>query len=79
MENRYFIVDVDDKKLDKILSISVGRKEKLRYSLDKTKCLIKLKINNRKNHFELLKYKEYTHKEIIEILNSEEWSYTLFE
>lgn len=73
MENRYFIVDVDDKKLDKILSISVERKEKIRYSLDKTKCLIKLKINDRKKHFELLKYKEYTHKEIMDVLYTEDW------
>lgn len=73
MKNRYFIIDVDDKNLDKILLISVGKKENLRYSLDKTKCVIKLPINDRKNHFELIKYKEYNHDEIIKIIENSDW------
>ncbi len=72
MENRYFIVDVDD-KLDRILSIVVEKRKTLRYSLDKTKCVVKLKVNDKQNHFELLKYKEYTNKEIREELKTEDW------
>ena len=72
--NRYYIIDSNDKNLDKILSYCVESRDTLRYSLDLTKCVVKLKSDDTLNHFELLKYTPYNHEEILQIMYTSEWS-----
>ena len=74
MNNRYFIINANDPNKDKILSFCVGEPKTQRYSLDGLKLVVKLCETDKTQHDELRQYLEYTHEQILTLLNSYEWT-----
>ncbi len=74
MENRYFIISASDVNLSEIISVSVGDLETQRYSLDNSQIVIKLHKEDTNNYPFLSQYHENTHSEILEHMNSPEWT-----
>lgn len=73
--NRYYIIEAKATNLDNILDKCVGDKESQRYSLDKTKLVLKLCEGDHNKYPELDKYQEYDHDKILQVLNNKEWTY----
>lgn len=74
MENRYYIVKSDDNNLDSMVKLSTTESvDELRYSLDKTKCIIKLHAGDNKQYYYFKQYQAYTHDEMLEITQHSEW------
>lgn len=76
--NRYYIVDLSDPNLSDIYKIIVGEEETQRKSIDKTKIIVKLKKGDNKNHECLNNSQEFTHEQILEISQDENWSSNIF-
>ena len=72
--NRYFIIQADDPNMDEINAIIVGRPQTQRYSIDKSQIVIKLHQNDHSDYQFLEQYTEESHDEILETMNSPEWS-----
>jgi len=74
MHNRYFIINDNDPNKDEILSFTVGEPTTQRYSLGGLKLVIKLYHNDHEQHPQLSQYTEYSHTEILPIMNGPEWT-----
>jgi len=74
MENRYFIISASDTNLTEIISVSVGSLETQRYSLDSSQIVIKLHKGDTENYPFLSQYYDNTHTEILQLMNSPEWT-----
>lgn len=61
-------------KLDEILEHTVGSRETLRLSLDKSKCVVKTPCDHDGNCPVLVPIKSYTHSEILEVMALDEWT-----
>ena len=72
--NIYYIIKSDDIKLLEIINCVVGDLESQRYSLDKSKLIVKTKFGCFEKHECLEGYKGYTLDEILKELDSVEWS-----
>ena len=72
--NRYFIIQADDPNMDEINAVIVGRPQTQRYSIDKSQIVIKLHQNDHSDYQFLEQYTEASHDEILETMNSPEWS-----
>ncbi len=74
MENKYYIVKSDDKNLDSMVKLSTSHSiNGLRYTLDRTKCLIKLHKGDNKPYYYFKDYEPYTLHEILEITQNSDW------
>ena len=71
--NRYFIVNSSDINKNTILGYCVSNGSTTRYSLDGSKFIAKLPINDTNDYEELSEYTEYTHSEILNQINTSEW------
>lgn len=69
--NRYFIVDSNDTNVFKLPIVEDINN--LRYSLNEEQAVIKLHKGDNKTYFALIKYTEYTHSEILVIVNGSDW------
>ena len=74
MENRYFIISASDVNLTEIISVSVGSLETQRYSIDKSQIVIKLHKEDTNNYPFLSQYYDNNHTEILQLMNSPEWT-----
>ena len=74
MENRYFIISASDTNLTEIISVSVGDLETQRYSLDNSQIVIKLHKEDTNNYPFLSQYYDNNHTEILQLMNSPEWT-----
>tara|TARA_R110000824_G_scaffold378760_1_gene570400 strand:+ start:297 stop:533 length:237 start_codon:yes stop_codon:yes gene_type:complete len=74
MENRYFIISASDTNLSEIISVSVGKLDTQRYSLDSSQIVIKLHKGDTENYPFLSQYYDNTHTEILELMNGPEWT-----
>ena len=74
MENRYFIISASDTNLSEIISVSVGKLDTQRYSLDSSQIVIKLHKGDTENYPFLSQYYDNTHTEILELMNGPEWN-----
>jgi len=72
--NRYFIINADDPNLDEISQVFVGELDTQRYSLDVTKIVIKLNQGDHSEYPFLEQYEEYNHEQILDVLQSSEWT-----
>lgn len=73
MTNRYFILPFPNVN-SAIWDIIVEKPETLRTNLQGNKCVIKLNIGDTSNHGILKAFKEYTHEEILQEMNKNEWT-----
>ena len=71
--NRYFIINANDPNLMAIIAFCVGNLGTQRYSIDKTKLVIKLCEGDDSTHEELSGYTEYNHEQILAALENSEW------
>jgi hypothetical protein len=74
MHNRYFIINDNDPNKDEILSFSVGLPTTQRYSLDGVQLVIKLHHDDHEQHPQLSQYTEYSHADILPIMNGPDWT-----
>lgn len=72
--NRYYIINSDDPNINEINNVIVGSPETQRYSLDRSKIVVKLHENDHSSYIFLEQYEEMSHVEILEIMNSPEWT-----
>lgn len=71
--NRYFIIEKTDPNYNTIIDCMVGNEETQRESLDGTKVVVKLPLNDVENHTCLNGITEYSHSEILVELQKPEW------
>ena len=71
--NRYYIIKSNDPDMKLISEVIVGLPSNQRYSVDKTLIVVKLYKEDHHQYEFLKKYKEYSHKEIIEELDNQKW------
>ena len=74
MHNRYFVINADDTNMTKINEIIVGSPDTQRYSIDNNQIVVKLHENDHQQHDCLQQYAEQSHDEILQSLNSPEWT-----
>ena len=74
MENRYFIISASDVNLTEIISVSVGKLETQRYSIDESQIVIKLHKGDTENYPFLSEYYYNNHSEILQLMNGPEWT-----
>ena len=76
MERRYFIIELPNQNMSQALDICIGLNSTQRYSLDGLKLLIKTNQNDIDTYLggdvSILGV-EYTHEEILTIMNTLEW------
>ena len=72
--NRYYTINATDPNINDIYDIIVGTPESQRYNLNGDKIVIKLHHDDLKNYDFLSDYTEYNHPQIIEIMQSPEWT-----
>jgi len=82
MERRYFIIELPNQNMSQALDICIGLNSTQRYSLDGNKLLVKTTnelINEKQKTFNIENLlnsvfcTEYTHEEILTIMNTLEW------
>ena len=72
--NRYYIIEANDPNIDEILTFTVGLPSTQRYNIDGTQLVIKLHHDDHEQHPQLSQYTEYSHDDILPIMNGPEWS-----
>jgi hypothetical protein len=72
--NRYYTINNNDPQKAVILSFTVGLPTTQRYSLDGLQLVIKLHHDDDEQHPQLSQYTEYSHAEILPIMNGPEWT-----
>jgi hypothetical protein len=72
--NRYYTINNNDPNKAEILTFSVGKPETQRYSINGSQLVIKLHEGDHEQHPQLLQYTEYTHAEILPIMDGPEWT-----
>jgi hypothetical protein len=74
MLNRYFIANVPNPNMSQIYDICIGGNVSKRFSLDGSKVVVKLPLGDENDYGVLQNATEYTHEEILEVLNGNEWT-----
>ena len=72
--NRYYTISDNDPNKAEILTFTVGLPTTQRYSLDGLQLVIKLHYDDHEQHPQLLQYTEYSHAEILPIMNGPDWT-----
>ncbi len=80
--NRYFTIEANDPNLDEIAQVFVGELDTQRYSLgsfagmylDGSKIVIKLHEGDHSEYPFLEQYQEYNHDQILDVLQTAEWT-----
>jgi len=72
--NRYYTINDNDPNKAEILTFTVGLPTTQRYSLDGLQLVIKLFEGDHEQHPQLSQYTEYSHAEILPIMNGPEWT-----
>lgn len=72
--NKYYIIETSDENLSKLLHCAVGSVDTQRYSLDKSKVVLKTPIDYRKDCPLYSKYSPIELEDLYVILNGPEWS-----
>lgn len=72
--NKYYVLEFPYDGIQNIIRHSVGLFENQRASIAGDKIVIKMPNGFKKELPELKKYKQYNHKEILELMNNPEWS-----
>lgn len=72
--NRYYTIEANDPNLDQIAQVIVGDLDTQRYSMDQTKMVIKLHEGDHSEYGFLAQYQEYNHDQILDILQTAEWT-----
>ncbi len=72
--NKYFTIEANDPNLDEIAQVIVGNLDTQRPSIIGIKLVVKLHEGDHSEYPFLEQYKEYNHDQILDILQTAEWT-----